>query len=92
MKLKIKNQDSGREKAIKNGGVILWDEGVAAHYEGVIQAAAKYYNFPFDTSLPIQNYTKEQKNFLLYGITFPDFVTTSLSDLCSTSWYFFCNF
>ena len=24
--------------------------------------------------LPIKNYTKEQRNFLLYGITFPDFV------------------
>ena len=30
--------------------------------------------FPFDTSLPIRNYTKEQRDFLLYGTAFPDFV------------------
>ena len=52
----------------------FWDEAIAKYYEGVIQAAVKHYNFPFDTSLPIRNYTKEQRNFLLYGITFPDFV------------------
>ena len=62
------------EKTIKNGGVGFWDEAVAEYYEGVIQAAVKHYNFPFDTSLPIRNYTKEQRNFLLYGVTFPDFV------------------
>lgn len=62
------------EKTIKNGGVNFWDEAVAEYYEGVIQAAAKHYNFPFDTSLPVGNYTKEQRNFLLYGVTFPEFV------------------
>ena len=62
------------EKTIGNGGVNFWDPAVAVHYEGVIQAASKHYNFPFDTSMPIRNYTKEQRNFLLYGVTFPDFV------------------
>ena len=62
------------EKTIRNGGVNFWDPGVAEHYESVIQAAAKHYNFPFDTAMPIRNYTKEQRNFLLYGVTFPDFV------------------
>lgn len=62
------------EKTIKNGGVSFWDEAVAEYYEDVIQAAAKHYHFSFDASLPIRNYTKEQKNFLLYGVTFPEFV------------------
>jgi excinuclease ABC subunit A len=62
------------EKTIKNGGVAFWDEGVAKYYEGVIQTAAKYYNFSIDTNLPIRNYTKEQKDFLLYGVAFPPFV------------------
>lgn len=62
------------EKTLKNSGVGIWDEGVAEHYENVIQAASKHYHFPFDTSIPIRNYTQEQKNFLLYGITFPEFV------------------
>jgi len=64
------------EKSIRNGGVIFWDPGVAEHYEKVIQAASKHYHFPFDTEMPIRNYTKEQRDFLLYGITFPEFVKT----------------
>lgn len=62
------------EKTITKGGVNFWDETIAKYYESVIQAASKHYNFPFDTSLPIRNYTKEQRNFLLYGVAFPDFV------------------
>ena len=62
------------EKTIRNGGVNIWDEATAKYYEGVIQAASRYYNFPFDTSLALRNYTKEQRNFLLYGTAFPDFV------------------
>ena len=64
------------EKTIRNGGVDFWDEALAKYYEGVILAASKHYNFPFDPAMPIRNYTKEQRNFLLYGITFPDFVKT----------------
>ena len=62
------------EKTMRDGGVDFWDPAVAKHYEGVIHAASKHYNFPFDPAMPIRNYTKEQRNFLLYGITFPDFV------------------
>ncbi len=62
------------EKSIKNGGVDFWDEALAEYYEGVIQAAVKHYNFPLDTSLPIRDYTKEQRDFLLYGVAFPEFV------------------
>ena len=63
-----------QEKTIQNGGVNSWDAATAKYYEGVMLAASKYYNFPFDPAIPIQNYTEEQKNFLLYGVTFPDFV------------------
>jgi|688.fasta_scaffold01230_27 excinuclease ABC subunit A len=62
------------EKTIKDGGVSFWDVAVAEHYESVIQSAAKHYNFSLDTSLPIRDYTKEQRNFLLYGVTFPEFL------------------
>lgn len=61
------------EKTIRDGGVDFWGQALAKHYESVIIAASKHYNFPFDPALPIQDYTKEQRNFLLYGITFPDF-------------------
>ena len=62
------------EKTIRNGGVNFWNESVAKYYENVILAASRHYNFSFDLELPIRNYTKEQRNFLLYGITFPDFI------------------
>lgn len=62
------------EKTIKNGAVGFWDEALAEYYEGVIQAAARYYHFPFDSSLSIQNYTKEQRDFLLYGVNSPEFI------------------
>jgi excinuclease ABC subunit A len=62
------------EKTIKNGGVNFWDEALAEYYVGIIQAAAKHYNFPFDTSLSIRNYTKEQRDFLLYGVSFSEFI------------------
>ena len=62
------------EKTIRNGGVDFWGEALAKYYESVIFAAGRHYNFPFDPAIPIKNYTQEQRNFLLYGITFPDFV------------------
>lgn len=62
------------EKSIRNGGVACWNEGMAKYYEGVILAASKHYNFVFDPAIPIRGYTSEQRNFLLHGITFQDFV------------------
>lgn len=62
------------EKSLRDGGVNMWDEQTAKYYEGVILAASRHYNFPFDPAMPIKNYTQEQRNFLLYGITFPDFI------------------
>ncbi len=62
------------EKTIRNGGVDLWSEALAKHYENVILAASRHYSFSFDPALPIKDYTKEQRNFLLYGITFSDFI------------------
>lgn len=60
-------------KTIRDGGVNYWDVSTAKYYENVILAASRYYNFSFDPIIPIQEYTTEQKNFLLYGISFPDF-------------------
>lgn len=62
------------EKTIRNGGVAIWNQALAKYYENIILAASKHYNFPFDSTLPLGSYTKEQRNFLLYGINFPDFV------------------
>jgi Excinuclease ATPase subunit len=63
-----------QEKTIQNGGVNLWGQALAKHYQAVILAASKHYNFPFDPTIPIKNYPKEQRDFLLYGITYADFV------------------
>jgi excinuclease ABC subunit A len=62
------------EKTIMHGGVDLWDEPLAQHYQNIILAASKHYNFYFDATMPIKNYTQKQKDFLLYGITHPDFL------------------
>lgn len=62
------------ENTIRNGGVTFWDSGLTKYYENVIFAASKHYNFEFDANIAIKNYTKEQKNFLLYGINFADFI------------------
>lgn len=63
-----------QEKTIRDGGVDSWGQALAKHYESVILAASKHYGFAFDPALPIKDYTQEQRNFLLYGIAFPDFV------------------
>jgi excinuclease ABC subunit A len=65
------------EKTIRNGGVNFWGEALAKHYENVILSASKHYNFSFNPTVPIKNYTKNEKNFLLYGITSPDFIKTN---------------
>lgn len=62
------------EKTIKNGAVGFWDKAIADYYEGIIQAAAKHFNFSFDSSLELRNYTKEQRDFLLYGVNDPKFI------------------
>ena len=62
------------EKALRDGGVDCWNQAIAKHYEGVILAASRHYGFAFDLSSPLRDYTKEQRDFLLYGITFPEFV------------------
>lgn len=64
------------EKSLKEGGVSFWDEGMSSYYENVLQKASHHYDFPFDTTVPIKNYTEEQRNFLLYGVDFPEFVKT----------------
>lgn len=56
------------EKTITNGGVDFWDKALSEYYERSICAAAKHYNFPFDSTLPIGKYTQEQRDFLLHGI------------------------
>lgn len=63
-----------QEKTMKSGGIDFWDEALAKYYESVILAASKHYKFPFDPTIAIKNYTNEQRNFLLYGITLPDFI------------------
>jgi excinuclease ABC subunit A len=68
------------EKTIRNGGVKIWEPAVAKYYEGIIQAASRHYQFPFDTTKPIGHYTSEQRNFLLYGITGSEFVKKGIKE------------
>lgn len=57
-----------------SGGVRCWDVKTAHYYQSVILAASKHYNFSFDANKPIKDYSPFERNFLLYGIEFPEFV------------------
>lgn len=68
------------EKTIREGGVKIWDPALAKYYEGIIQAANRHYQFPFDTTKPIGHYTSEERNFLLYGITSAEFIKKGIKE------------
>lgn len=62
------------EKTIVNGGVRFWDEKLANYYTVAIGAASNHYKFEFDRNLLIKYYSKELRDFVLYGIDHPDFI------------------
>ena len=62
------------DKPITKGGVRFWDESTANYYASVIEAASKHYNFSFYLTLPIKSFTQEMRDFLMYGVTYPDFI------------------
>ncbi|HSL47105.1 MAG TPA: excinuclease ABC subunit UvrA [Anaerolineales bacterium] len=61
------------EKSILEGAVAGWNNQYISYYTSVMQAAAKHYGFQFDLSLPIKDYTPEQRDLLFYGVENPLF-------------------
>ncbi len=60
-------------KSIRAGAVLGWDEFYIGHYGGTLLAAAAHYGIPFDLDLPLPEYTRPQRDLLLYGVESPRF-------------------
>jgi excinuclease ABC subunit A len=61
------------QKSILDGAVAGWDHVHINYHTATLQAAAAYYGFAFDLSLPIKDYTSPQRDLLLFGVDSPRF-------------------
>jgi excinuclease ABC subunit A len=62
------------EKSVNDGAVLLWAPPVnSARYIEILRAAARYYGFEFDLSLPVRELSRTQRDLLLYGVDSPAF-------------------
>ncbi len=61
------------QKSIPDGAVAGWDLFHINYYTSTLQAAAAYYGFEFDLSLPVKDYTPPQRDLLFYGVDSPLF-------------------
>jgi excinuclease ABC subunit A len=61
------------QKSIPGGAITGWDAFYIDYYSAVLQAAAAYYGFAFDVSLPIKTYTQPQRDLLYFGVDSPAF-------------------
>jgi len=70
----ILSQLIDESRSINAGAVIGWEEFHINHYGGgVLNAAAKYFDFDFDPDLPIGEYAPAVRDYLLYGMNSPQF-------------------
>ncbi len=74
----VRHADLGRlvdeEKTIAEGGVLDWDRYQIQQYHiTTLKAAAAFYGFDFDLSLPVKRYTQVQRDLLFYGVNSPIF-------------------
>jgi excinuclease ABC subunit A len=60
-------------KSIAEGAILAWDKFYLEYSTGTLKAAAAYYGFDLDLSLPVQEYTPVQKDLLYYGVESPRF-------------------
>lgn len=55
-------------RSLVDGGVLRWDHHEVARYQQTLKAAACYYGFTFDPSMPIGSLGQVQRDLLLYGV------------------------
>jgi excinuclease ABC subunit A len=61
------------DKSIKEGAVSGWNAAYVQYYIPNLQAAAAYYGFEIDPTVPVKNYTPQQRDLLFYGVESPHF-------------------
>ena len=61
------------EKSILEGAISGWNAGYVQYYIPNLQAAAAHYGFEFDPSLPVKDFTPQQRDLLFYGVESPHF-------------------
>jgi excinuclease ABC subunit A len=55
-------------KSIPDGAISGWDDFHIDYYASVLKAAAAHYGFEFDFSLPVKDYTPQQRDLLFFGV------------------------
>ncbi|HZU02870.1 MAG TPA: excinuclease ABC subunit UvrA [Ktedonobacteraceae bacterium] len=61
------------QKSILDGAIAGWDRFHINYYTSTLQAAAAHYGFEFDFSLPVKDYTPQQRDLLFFGVESPLF-------------------
>ncbi|MCU0485473.1 MAG: excinuclease ABC subunit UvrA, partial [Anaerolineales bacterium] len=61
------------DKSLAQGAVIGWNDPLINYHVPILQAAAAYYGFEFDPSLPVRDLTPFQRDLLFYGVESPLF-------------------
>jgi excinuclease ABC subunit A len=60
-------------KSILEGAVTGWNASYIQYYIPKLQAAAAHYGFEFDASIPVKDFTPQQRDLLFYGVEGPLF-------------------
>jgi excinuclease ABC subunit A len=61
------------QKSILDGTVVGWDSFHINYNSSILQGAAVHYGFEFDLSLPLKDYTLQQRDLLFFGVNSPRF-------------------
>ena len=61
------------QKSLAEGGVLIWDKQIIPYYVNTLMAAARYYGFTFDPTLPVSGLAPAARDLLLYGCDSPAF-------------------
>jgi excinuclease ABC subunit A len=60
-------------KSLPAGAVAGWEPPLVKYHTATLRAAAAYYGFAFDLSLPVKDYTQPQRDLLFFGVNSPRF-------------------